>query len=57
MDTPANSGVVLPCVACSLDFTTGANISEGPSWSWAGGGTFTLTGDIPLLGLDDAHLC
>ena len=50
-DTPANSGTTLACVGCSLAFTTGANIDEGPSWLWAGGGSFTLTGSVPALGL------
>jgi hypothetical protein len=56
-DTPANSGVTLACVNCSLDFTTGANTQEGPpGWIWDGGGSFTLTGDVPSLGLTGATL-
>jgi len=42
LDTPLNAGVVLPCIACTLDFTTGAHTGGG--WDWAGGGTITLTG-------------
>jgi hypothetical protein len=51
VDTPANVGVTLDCVGCTLAFTTGANLNEGPSWLWAGGGSFTLTGSVPALGL------
>jgi hypothetical protein len=58
VDTPANTGVTLACVNCALDFTTGLNIQEGPGllWIWEGGGNFTLTGDIPALGLTGAIL-
>jgi len=57
VDSPANSGVVLACVDCVLNFTTGANLVEGPpQYTWAGGGSFVLTGDVPALGLDDAVL-
>ena len=57
VDTPANNGIALACVNCLLDFTTGANTQEGPpGWVWAGGGTFTLTGDVPSLGLVGATL-
>jgi hypothetical protein len=38
---------VLTC-DCELDFTTGANTSEGPippTWTFAGGGTFVISGD------------
>src|SRR5437773_1553611 len=41
LDTPSNDGVVLPCISCTLDFTTGANTG---GWNWAGGGTITITG-------------
>jgi hypothetical protein len=50
-DTPLNPNTTLDCVGCTLDFETGANLGEGPSWVWAGGGSFTLTGSIPALGL------
>lgn len=52
-DTPLNSGTVLACVGCTLDFTTGANIQEGPGqlWQWDGGGSFVLTGSVPALAL------
>ena len=52
VDTPLNSGDLMDCVGCSLAFTTGNNIQEGPAqWIWAGGGSFTLTGSVPDLGL------
>jgi hypothetical protein len=51
VDTPANAGVTFDCVGCTLAFTTGVNLDEGPSWLWAGGGSFTLTGSVPALGL------
>jgi PEP-CTERM motif len=46
------SGVPSPgtfnCLGCTLSFQTGNNISEGPNvWTFAGGGTFTLTGTVP----------
>ena len=57
VDTPANSGGVLACTNCLLNFTTGANTQEGPpGWVWDGGGNFTLTGDVPSLGLTGATL-
>jgi len=57
IDSPLNANVVLDCVDCFLNFTTGANIQEGPpQYIWAGGGSFVLTGDVPALGLDDAVL-
>lgn len=57
VDSPLNAGVVLACSDCFLNFTTGANTLEGPpQWTWAGGGSFVLTGDVPALGLDDATL-
>jgi hypothetical protein len=56
LDTPLNNGAVLDCVDCLLSFTTGANVTEGPTYQWAGGGSFTLVGDVPSLGLDDAIL-
>jgi YVTN family beta-propeller protein len=48
--TPQNDGTALPCVACVLTFDTGANLTEGVTYTWGGGGTFTLTGSIPSLG-------
>jgi hypothetical protein len=51
VDTPANAGVTFDCVGCTLAFATGANLDEGPSWLWDGGGSFVLTGSIPALGL------
>ena len=43
LGTPLNDGVGLPCVDCTLDFTTGANIG---GWNWAGGGSITVTGTV-----------
>jgi PEP-CTERM motif-containing protein len=40
LDTPLNNGVDLPCIACTLNFTTGVNTG---GWNWAGGGSITLT--------------
>jgi hypothetical protein len=55
--TPLNAGLPLACVNCLLDFTTGANMGEGPPlWTWDGGGSFVLTGDVPALGLVGATL-
>jgi hypothetical protein len=52
LGTPLNDGVMLDCVGCLLDFTTGANISEGPAlWNFAGGGLISLIGAVPALGL------
>lgn len=49
-----NSGVVLTCSPnCLLDFETGPNTAEGSEnggpgdqWTFAGGGTFTITGTL-----------
>jgi hypothetical protein len=52
LGTPANDGVTLTCSGCLLDFTTGANVTEGPVlWNFGAGGTITLTGAVPALGL------
>jgi hypothetical protein len=52
LDTPLNSGVTIACDGCLLDFTTGANVTEGPAlWNFGPGGTITLTGAVPALGL------
>lgn len=46
--TPANAGVSLTCDpgTCLLNFETGANTGESPTWTFAGGGFFTLTGTL-----------
>jgi hypothetical protein len=52
LGTPLNSGATSLCVGCLLNFTTGANISEGPGvYEWGGAplGSFTLTGSLPFL--------
>jgi hypothetical protein len=47
LETPANSGVTLTCTGCLLNFTTGANITEGPvAWDFGPGGTITVTGAV-----------
>jgi hypothetical protein len=52
LGTPANDGATLDCVGCTLNFVTGANLTEGPTlWNFAGGGTITLTGAVPALAL------
>jgi hypothetical protein len=52
LGTPANDGVTLTCTGCTLDFTTGLNVSEGPVlWNFGPGGSITLTGAVPALGL------
>ena len=50
--TPANSGVSLFCypVDCTLDFSTGGNLTEGPpAYTFGGGGSLTLTGGLNTL--------
>jgi hypothetical protein len=54
--TSQNDGTSLPCVGCVLTFETGANLTEGGTYSWAAGGTFTLSGSIPALGLAPASV-
>lgn len=50
--TPLNSGVTLACGGCTLSFTTGTVITEGPAvWTFNGGGSFTMTGTLPDLGI------
>ena len=46
-DTPANSGPgsALFC-DCVLNFVTGPNNSEGPLYSWGGGGFFEVFGSV-----------
>jgi hypothetical protein len=57
VDTSANNGDVMACTGCTLNFTTGANVQEGPAeWIWGGGGRFTLTGSVPDSGLANAVL-
>jgi hypothetical protein len=52
VDTPKNNGAALACLGCTLSFTTGANISEGPDiWGFAQGGSFQLTGSVPGAGI------
>lgn len=44
--TPANAGVIWSCVSCVLNFTTGANISEGPGYAFGAGGALAITGTV-----------
>ena len=41
LGTPLNDGVELPCIACTLNFTTGVNTG---GWNWDAGGSITITG-------------
>jgi len=46
-DTPLNNGVTIACTGCILNFSTGGSTSEGPpTWDFAAGGIYTLTGSI-----------
>jgi hypothetical protein len=50
-ETAANAGVPLFCpTGCTLNFTTGANTTEGivggAAWTWDGGGSFVLDGTL-----------
>jgi PEP-CTERM motif len=49
-DTPLNNNVSLSCVNCVLSFSTGNYISGPsgipPTWTFAGGGFFTLNGEL-----------
>ena len=52
IDTPLNAGVTLTCVGCLLTFTTGGVTSEGPTvWTASGGGSLSITGAVPGVGL------
>jgi hypothetical protein len=45
--TPMNAGT-WTCLGCVLNFETSANILNGPTnYSWGGGGTFSITGEVP----------
>ena len=50
--TSVNPGVTAACFSCTLNFTTGTNINDrsasGTTWSFNGGGTFTITGGFDL---------
>lgn len=47
---PLNNGVALSCVGCVINFQTGAYTGGSAlSWTFASGGTFTLTGSIPSI--------
>ena len=47
LGTPKNSGVTFTISEGKLNFITGANNTEGPDeWTFASGGSFTLTGTV-----------
>ena len=52
--TAANSGVSAACFSCTIDFVTGSNSNNqsptGTTWSFNGGGSFTVTGGMDLDG-------
>jgi hypothetical protein len=59
--TPTNDGVTIACSSCSLSFSSGANLVEdflgSGVWIFSGtGGSFTLTGGIPSLGIADGSV-
>jgi hypothetical protein len=46
-DTVNVDGTILTCVGCVLNFTTGPNTIDTPFfWTWSGGGSFVITGQI-----------
>ncbi len=45
--TPANPGVTLTLSNAVLSWTTGSSTG---SWTWAGGGTITIMGGVPVQG-------
>ncbi|HMF84877.1 MAG TPA: hypothetical protein VK598_00840, partial [Nitrospiraceae bacterium] len=49
LGTPLNDSVVLNCIGCTLDFTTGASTG---TWTWGGGAgsSITITGTVDLDG-------
>jgi hypothetical protein len=45
--TPVNDGVILSCVSCFLNFTSGPLAgTTATSWSFSSGGSLTLTGTV-----------
>jgi hypothetical protein len=57
LSTPANANVTSVCLSCVLNFNTGGLTSYGGSnptnngwWSFASGGTITITGGVDLQG-------
>lgn len=47
--TPGDHQNTLTCNSCSINFTTGKNLSEGNEdqiWTFAGGGNLTLSGQV-----------
>jgi len=52
--TYANTGITRACFSCTLNFTTGAVINDqsvnGNSWTFSGGGAFSVNGTFDLNG-------
>jgi hypothetical protein len=42
---PQNNGI-LYCYQCVLSFQTGNNVTEGPLYTWNGGGSFSVAGSV-----------
>jgi len=52
--TPANDGVTLLLSNATLNFTTGNfSGSDATTWFFSGGGSISLTGGVPALGIAD----
>lgn len=53
--TAAGTGAdgIYACSSCSLDFTSGTAFgdTDGPIYTFGGGGSFVLTGGIPVMGI------
>jgi len=64
LSTPANAGGAgAPCISCALNFSTGGltgyggpNPNNSGWWSFASGGTVTITGGVQLQGGSDIAL-
>lgn len=57
LSTPFNSGAVLTLANTFLNFTSGNMVTFDPfTWFFQGGGTISVIGDIPALGLVGATL-
>ncbi len=56
--TVANDGTSLVCRGCMLNFTTGNIVTSATgAWEFAGGGSFTITGNLDVNGdnIPDVH--
>jgi len=55
VETPANQGSTLAITGGKLNFTTGNFASStSTTWTFAAGGTITITGAVPSLGINSA---